>query len=351
MTASPHVSEPLRAAVIGVGAMGQHHVRVYRDLPGVELVGIADAQESIRKPVEHRYNVRGFADFHALLDQTRPHLATIAVPTALHREVALEAIQRGVHVLIEKPIAETVADGQALIDAARRRDLVLAVGHIERHNPAIRALKALLDRGEVGPIFEMRAERVGSFPHRVRDVGVVLDLATHDIDVITHLADSPLVRVFAETQQKIHSSREDMLSGMMRFENSVTGILHVNWLTPAKNRRLTVTGAHGLYEIDYISQDLTFFENGHFFENGQTMKDFQDLQLFRGVSEGRVIREKIEKREPLRLEIEDFVQAVREGRPPRVSGEEALQVLKIAQALVQSGQTNQLIEMRQCSLL
>jgi len=342
------VNELLRAAVIGVGAMGQHHVRVYRDLSDVELVGIADADDKNRPVIEHRYNVRGYADYVAMLEHARPHAVTVAVPTALHLEVAREVIRRGIHILIEKPIAETAADGQELIDLARRHGVVLAVGHIERHNPAVRALKVLLDSGEVGPIFEMRAERVGPFPHRIRDVGVVLDLATHDIDVISHLAGSPLLRVYAETQQKVHSTREDMLSGIMRFANGVTGILHVNWLTPAKSRRLTVTGARGLYEVDYITQDLTFYENGYFYENGQTLKDFQDLQLFRGVSEGRMIRDKVEKREPLRIEIEDFVQAVRGGRPPRVTGEESLRVLQIAQALVESGQTHRVIEMNTC---
>jgi UDP-N-acetylglucosamine 3-dehydrogenase len=343
------VNETLRAAIIGVGAMGQHHVRVYRDLSNVELVGVADGSDAIRTAVEQRYNVRGYADFVEMLEQARPQLVSVAVPTAFHLDVAREVIQRGIHVLIEKPIAETAEDGQTLIDLARQHNVVLAVGHIERHNPAVRALKTLLDRGEVGPIFEMRAERVGPFPHRIRDVGVVLDLATHDIDVITHLASSQLLRVYAETQQKIHSTREDMLSGMMRFANGVTGILHVNWLTPAKNRRLTVTGARGLYEVDYITQDLTFYENGDFYENGQTLKNFEDLQLFRGVSEGRMIRDKIEKREPLRIEIEDYVQAVREGRRPRVTGEESLQVLKIAHSLVDSGKSHQVIEMSACA--
>lgn len=341
--------EPLRAAVVGVGAMGQHHARVYRDLPEVELVGVADADERARAAVEHRYQVAGFATPGELLERTKPDLVSVAVPTALHLVVAREAIERGIHVLIEKPIAETEGEGQALIDLARRRGVVLAIGHIERHNPAVRALKGLIDDGRVGPIFEMRAERVGPFPARVRDVGVVLDLATHDIDVICYLAGSPLLRVFAETQQKIHSTREDMLSGIMRFANGVTGVLHVNWLTPAKSRNLSVTGVRGVYEVDYITQDLTFYENGHLPDSGHSLEGFPDLQLFRGVSEGRVIRDKIDKHEPLRLELEDFVRAVREGGAPRVSGEEGLNVLRIAHALVRSGQEHRVVEIGACS--
>ncbi len=329
------MSDTLRAAVIGTGMMGQHHVRVYREITGIELVGFADASEASRASIEQRHHVQGYADYLALLDQAKPDLVTIAVPTALHLEVAREAINRGVHVLVEKPIAETEADGQTLIDLARQHNTVLAVGHIERHNPAVQALKGRLDAGSLGPIFEIRAERVGPFPARIRDVGVILDLATHDIDVIRHLAGGPLRRVFAETQQNVHSTREDMVSGLLRFASGITGILQVNWLTPTKSRRLTVTGAAGMYEVDYITQDLTFYENG------QLPNGYGGLQLLRGVSEGRVIRDKVDKKEPLRLELEDFVRAVREGTPPLVRGEDSLAAVHIAHLLVRSGQEHQ----------
>ena len=187
---------------------------------------------------------------------------SVAVPTVHHLEVAAEVIERGIHVLIEKPIAETEIDGQRLIHLAKEHQVVLAVGHIERHNPAVRALKEQLETGRLGPLFEMHAQRVGPFPARIRDVGVVLDLATHDIDVICHLADAEIVRAYAETQQNIHSTREDTLSGLMRFSNGITGVLQVNWVTPTKSRRLTVLGAGGMFEVDYITQDLTFYENG-----------------------------------------------------------------------------------------
>jgi UDP-N-acetylglucosamine 3-dehydrogenase len=257
----------------------------------------------------------------------------------LHRAVAAEAIQRGIHVLVEKPIAETEADGQALIDLARQNKVVLAIGHIERHNPAVQALKPELESGRLGPIFEIHAQRVGPFPARIRDVGVVLDLATHDIDVISHLAGSPAVRVYAETQQNVHSTREDTLSGLIRFANGITGVLQVNWLTPTKSRRVTVLGAGGMFEVDYITQDLTFYQNV------QTLGGFSNLQLLRGVSEGRIIREKIDKREPLRLELEDFINAIRDQRSPHVTGEDSLNALRIASALVTSGQTHQAVEL------
>lgn len=331
------MSETLRAAVIGVGAMGQHHVRVYREIPGVELVGIADADENIRASIGHRHSVHAYADYRELLDQEKPNLVSIAVPTVLHREFASEAMQRGINVLVEKPIAETEADGQAMLDMARQKGVVLAMGHIERHNPAIAALKERLGANLLGSIFEVRAERVGAFPPRIKDVGVVLDLATHDIDIICHLVDSPLLRVFAETQQNVHGTREDMVSGLLRFANGVTGIIQINWLTPVKRRRLTITGAGGMYEVDYITQDLTFYENGY------TPGGFQNLQLLRGMSEGRIIREIVPKGEPLRLELEDFIQAIREKHAPRVTGEHSLNALRVARALVQSGLNHEVV--------
>ena len=332
------MSEPLRAAVIGVGAMGQHHIRVYREITSVELVGFADADEGTRANIEQRHHVKGYASYSDLFDQGKPDLVTVAVPTVLHLEVAAEAIRRGIHVLIEKPIAETEHDGQTLIDLAKEHQVTLAVGHIERHNPAVQALKVELERGRLGRVFEMHAKRVGPFPPRIRDVGVVLDLATHDIDVICHLTGSPVLRVYAETQQNLHSTREDMISGLMRFANGITGVLQVNWLTPVKSRRLAVLGEGGMFEIDYITQDLTLYENG------QTPEDFPNLQLLRGVGEGRIIRERIDKREPLRVELEDLISAIRDQRPPVVTGADSLNALRIASALVQSGNTNQPIE-------
>lgn len=332
------MSDTLRAAVIGVGMMGQHHVRVYREIPTVDLVGFADADEKLRSAIEQRHHVKGHADYRQLLDEAKPDILTVAVPTALHAQVALEAIERGIHVLVEKPIAEHEADALAMIAAAKANHVTLAIGHIERHNPAVQTLKSYLDAGQLGRAFEMHAERVGPFPARIRDVGVVFDLATHDIDAIRYLAGGVVTRVYAETQQNIHSTREDMVSGLLRFDNGVTGLLQVNWLTPTKSRRLSVTGAGGMYVVDYITQDLTFYENGDRSDN------FANLQFLRGISEGRMIREKIEKREPLRLEVEDFVTAVREQKSPLVTGEDSLKALQIASAMVRAGQEHRVIE-------
>lgn len=175
----------IKAAVIGVGNMGRNHVRVYAEMEDVELVAVADTDEIAAQRAVHSYRVeKVYADYRDMLDQEQPDIVSIAVPTQLHSEVACEAISRGIHVLIEKPIALTQTEGQQIIDMAATHGIKLMVGHIERFNPAIAEIKRRLDRQELGRVFQVHARRLSPFPGRIQDVGVVLDLATHDIDVL-----------------------------------------------------------------------------------------------------------------------------------------------------------------------
>jgi predicted dehydrogenase len=238
---------------------------------------------------------------------------------------------------VEKPIASTIEEGQEMVALAASRGLKLAVGHIERFNPAIVELKRRLKRGEAGQVFQIHARRLGPFPTRVRDVGVVIDLATHDLDIMRYLLDSEVKRIYAETEQEIHTAHEDLLSGLLRFENGVIGLLSINWLTPTKIRELAVTGERGMFLVNYLTQDLYFYENDH------VDSQWESLGLLRGVSEGNMVRLKIEKREPLRVEIEAFVKAVLEDEEPGVRGEDGLMALALAQKLVESGQENRVI--------
>jgi UDP-N-acetylglucosamine 3-dehydrogenase len=232
----------LKAAVIGVGAMGRHHARVYAEIPDVELVGVADMSGEAARSVTGRFGGTAYTDYHQLLDEQKPDVVTIAVPTVDHLEVGLDVIGRGTHLLIEKPIAHSVEEGQKIIDAAKSAGVKLMIGHIERFNPAVAALKEHLNQGELGRIFEMDARRQGPFPARVRDVGVVIDLAVHDVDVMRYVCDADVTRVYAETERRIHSQHEDLLSGLLRFDNDAVGTLTINWLTPTKVRELYVTG-------------------------------------------------------------------------------------------------------------
>lgn len=319
-----------RVAVIGVGAMGRNHARVYSELPNVQLVGVSDVDERAVQTAA-RFGGQGYTDYRRLLDEQKPEAVAIAVPTVDHLAVALEAIQRGIHVLLEKPIASTIEEGQQIIAAAERAKVTLAVGHIERFNPAVIALKQQLAQGALGRVFQIDARRQGPFPARIRDVGVVIDLAVHDLDIMRYVTGQEVVRVYAETEQRIHTTREDLLTSLLRLSEGAVGTLTINWLTPTKIRELCVTGERGLFRVDYLTQDL------YFFENATAGGEWEALQVLRGVSEGRMIRYVVNKREPLRAEQEAFLAAIRGEVPVVVTGADGLRALELALAVIRSG--------------
>ena len=321
----------IRTAVIGTGAMGRNHVRLYHDMSDSDLVAIADRDQVAAEAIARRHGVKFYTDYRAMLDAEKVDAVSICVPTTLHLEVASELIGRGIHILVEKPIAASVEEGQAIIDQAREQNVTCLVGHVERFNPAVVELKRRLDQGELGRIFEIVARRKGPFPARVRDVGVVLDLAAHDLDVMWYLTGAEVTRVYAETAQRVHESQEDMLSGLLRFSDGTVGVLDINWLTPTKIRELSVIGERGMFQVNYLTQDLFFFENAEANEVWDT------LSILRGVAEGRMIRHVVKKREPLRTELESFLATARGAKAPVVTGEDGLRALRQAQAIVQSG--------------
>jgi len=321
----------LKVAVIGVGAMGRNHARVYADMPGADLVGVSDTDENAAQGIARRYGGASYLDYRDLLDKEKPDAVTIAVPTVDHLDVALEVISRGIHLLIEKPIAFSSEEGKQIIAAAGDAGVILMIGHIERFNPAVLSLKEHLADGELGRVFEIDARRQGPFPARVKDVGVVIDLAVHDLDVMRYITGAEIQRVYAKTERRIHSTREDLLSGLVRLDDGIVGTLTINWLTPTKIRELYVTGELGMFRVDYLTQDL------YFFENADAPVDDWHFRNLRGVSEGRMIRHVVAKREPLRVEQEAFLAAVKGEQPVAVTGQDGLRALELAQAVVTSG--------------
>jgi UDP-N-acetylglucosamine 3-dehydrogenase len=328
----------LKAAVVGVGAMGQHHARIYDQMPQTQLVGVADASAEAGAQVARLHHTTAYADDRELLDEARPDVVSVVVPTEFHHRVALAALEAGCHVLIEKPIATTEEEAQELIARADALGRKLMVGHIVRFDSAVRELKKRLDAGELGRVFEVRCRRLGPFPARVRDVGVVIDLATHDLDMIRYLTGQEVVRVYAETEKQIHSDYEDLLIGAVRLADGTVGVLDVNWLTPTKIRELTVTGERGMFLVDHLTQDLYFYENAE-----ANQERWSAISLLRGVSEGCMIRYPVHKHEPLRAELESFVRSVAEDTPVPVDGWDGLMALRLARALVQSGREERAI--------
>lgn len=329
----------MKTAVIGVGSMGRNHARVYSELAEAELVAVSDANAKQAESVAEKIGVRAYTDYREMLAKEQPEAVSIAVPTVMHEEVGMVALEAGAHVLMEKPIAATIEEGQRLIEKAKSVGRQLMVGHIVRFNPAIQALKQKLAAGELGRIFQVFCRRAGPFPSRILDVGVVVDLAPHDVDLMRFLTGADPVRVYAETEQRLHTNHEDLLWGVLRFADGITGSLEINWLTPTKVRETLVLGERGMFRVDDLMQDLYFFENAQ-------AKDVQwtTLQTLKGVTEGSMTRFAIPRFEPLKAELQAFLKAIQDGNPVPVSGEDGLAALKISLALVESGENHQVIE-------
>lgn len=320
--------------------MGRNHARVYTEMLAAQLVGVADQDLKAATAIAERLGCRGYENHQELLEREKPDAVTVAVPTHAHASVVKDALKAGCHVLVEKPIAETLEEADELIAAAASARRVLMVGHIERFNPAVIDLKKRLAEGQLGRVFQYHARRLGPFPPRIRDVGVVIDLATHDLDLMLHLTGSRAVRVYAETKREVHTSNEDLVCGLVRFGDGVVGVLEINWLTPTKIRELAVTGERGMFRADYLTQELYFFENAELIQGG-----WEQLSMLRGVSEGAMVKYAIQRREPLRNELEAFLAAANGDNSAIVSGEDGKEALRLALALIESGQTGRSIEL------
>jgi UDP-N-acetylglucosamine 3-dehydrogenase len=312
------MADRLRVAVIGAGVMGANHIRVYNELSEVELVAVADTNDDAL-PAS---GLRAYRDYRRLLDEEQPEAVSIAVPARAHHEVALACIERRLAVLVEKPIAASVEQGEELRAASERNDAPLMVGHVERFNPAVCELKRRLDDGQLGRVYQARARRVGPFFRRERDVGVVYDLATHDIDVLHFLLGSEVERVQAETQRGIRTEFEDVLAGVLRFENGAVAQLEASWITPIKQRELVLLGERGMFALDYIRRTLVFYPHADDAEGKGESIAIPDAEI-----------------EPLRAELAAFVRVAQRLEPPAITAADGIAALRVAEALVEAGRT------------
>ena len=248
----------IRVGLAGLGSMGRNHLRVLSSLPGCQLVAVADPLEAAVAAATGASHAQGFTEPMAMVSEADLDALVIAAPTMAHVDLALAAIQRGLPVLVEKPLAATVEEAMRIVAASRASGVPVQVGHVERFNPAVLELGRLLEAGWLSSIYAIASRRAGPFPARIRDVGVTVDLATHDVDILSWIAGERPERVYAELAQRMHATHEDLLFGLLHFPSGATGMLDVNWLTPAKRRQLVVTGEEGMFELDYLTQRLTF---------------------------------------------------------------------------------------------
>lgn len=321
---------PLRVGLAGLGSMGRNHLRVLAARADCRIVGLADpVPEACAAAAAAVPDAVVVDDPLALVADIGLDALIVAAPTTAHAELTLAAIERDIPVLVEKPLAASVEDAAEILRASRSRGVPVAVGHIERFNPAVQELGRRLAGGWLSTVFAITSRRAGPFPARIRDVGVTIDLATHDVDILSWIAGERPARVYAETAQRIHTDHEDLLFGLLHFPSGATGMLDVNWLTPAKRRQLVVVGEEGMFELDYLTQRLTFTR----------APDLSHPTLIRGYAptfEGPVVEIPVEAVEPLAAEIEAFFEVVRTGRQPLVDAEDGLWAVAIAAALLRA---------------
>ena len=301
----------INVGVVGVGAMGENHVRVYHKMEQANLLAVSDVSERALKKIEKKYGAKGFTEYSELLENPEIEAVSVCVPTTFHHAVVMEAIKNGKHVLVEKPIA------------AKEAGVLLATGHVERFNPAVQKAKELIDDGVIGDVVSAFAKRVGPLPPRIKDVGVSIDLAIHDLDIMNYLFEEEVTQVYGSMNCSFDDSEfEDHAEIMVNFDNESTGIIEVNWLTPYKRRELELTGTAGIISVDYIKQSIEVYG-----------KFAQDIQ--------------IKHEEPLKSELNSFLNSVMNKEEPEITGEDGLKALKMVIAANRSSKEHKPISFEQ----
>lgn len=322
----------LRAGLIGLGMMGQHHARVLSTLEGVDFVGVCDPAGDLNDKAQGRKVVKTVDQ----LIEMKIDYAIVAVPTIYHLETGLALANAGIHALIEKPLAQDLESAQKLTQAFKKDGLIGAVGYIERFNPALQEARKRID--QLGRLHQVVTRRQGPFPARISDVGVVKDLATHDVDLTAWVTGQKYKNVSARTSFKSGREFEDMVAVVASLSGGTIANHLVNWLSPIKERVTILTGEKGSFVADTLTTDLTFYANGN------VSTDWDAISRFRGVSEGDVTRYAFPKKEPLRLEHENFRDAILGKSSEIVTMNEGLETVNVIETMLKSAKSGTTLE-------
>lgn len=313
----------LKAAVIGIGNMGKFHVRNYSEIPEVELVAVSDIDESIGKKIATEFKCKYYKDYKELAKKEKPDLVSVAVPTIYHKEIAIYFLQHGIHVLLEKPIAESLKSARKILAAEKKSKAKLTIGHIERFNPAVIKVKEIIDSGYLGKVNSIIVRRVGIYPLHIKDADVIIDLAVHDIDIVNYLLESLPDSIHSNAGKSITANRNDYADIFMKYGDTSV-LVQVNWLTPVKIRKLNITGSKGYLEMDYITQEISLYENKY----DKVANDFGELVVKFG--NPKITMVDVNKEQPLKREILEFIKCIKNNKQPFVTTKQAMDALKIA---------------------
>lgn len=314
----------MNAAVIGVGNMGQHHARNYNEIPRIDLVAIADIDPKIGEPLAKRFDCKYYKDYRELLAKEKIDLVTIAVPTKFHKKVALDCIAKSINILIEKPIAATVAEAKEIVAKAKAKGIKFTIGHIERFNPAVLKLKEMIDKGKLGEIVSITNFRLGPMPVQIKDANVVIDIGVHDIDLMNWIYGRLPTQILATGGNALNKMQQDYIEVFLKY-GQAAGVVKANWITPVKIRRMSICGTKAYVELNFITQELDLYE----LEYRAESDDFGEFVIKFGEPKDKKVI-KVANIEPLKAEIKSFIKAVKTNSRPMVTAREAIDALDIA---------------------
>lgn len=313
----------IKAAVIGVGNMGKNHVRTYAEIPDVNLIAVADLNEGLGDATARDYNVKYYKDYNEMLAVEKIDLVSICVPTIYHYEVARNCMKKKVNVLLEKPITDNILEAKKLLKLAKQQNIKFLVGHIERFNPAVKKVKEILDKKELGDVIAIIARRVGGFPPQINDANIGIDLAIHDVDVVNYLFNQLPGKVYVNKQRNHIINRDDSIDIFLKYSKA-TAYIQSNWITPVKIRKLNISGTDGYIEMDYITQKIEFYKS-NYEKFIKKIGNYSDYIL--RFSEPDKIIINVAKKEPLKEEILYIISSIKQDL--YIDSTNALEALRI----------------------
>ena len=314
----------MNVGVIGVGNMGKHHARNYSELAGVNLIAVADLDTKCGQEIAAKFKCKHYSDYQEMLKKEKLDLVTIAVPSKLHKKVALDCINAGLHILIEKPIALNVKDAKEIVARAKQKNIKFTVGHIERFNPSVLKLKEMIEKGKLGEITSISTYRIGPMPEQIRDANVVVDIGVHDIDLMNWFYGKMPTEIRAGGGNALNKGRQDYVDIFLKYGNK-TGVAKANWITPIKVRKMTVSGTKAYAELNFITQELSVYESNV----SMNYDDFGEFVIKFGEPKDQKIIA-VDNVEPLKAQIKSFIKAIKENGRPAVTAREAIDALDIA---------------------
>lgn len=329
-------NQPVKIGVIGAGYMGQNHARILSSLENSNLTSICDIDKKKRDLISKQYKLNPYSNIEELLENEELDAISICLPTSLHFDTAKKALIKKIAVFLEKPICASVKEAKILVKQSKLQKIPIMVGHIERFNPVINEIKKRIQFGELGKIIQIHTQRFSPPPGRADDVSAIIDLATHDIDIIQFLLEEKPIRIYAETESKFHR-KDDIMSSLMRFKSGTIGVVEVSWLHPIKIRNLNVVGENGMYSANYLTQELFFYRQNEKLFKGNIFSPI-------GNTHADVIKVAFESKEPLQIELQAFINAIQSHSTMPVTSTDGLIAIELAQKITDSGQTHKIIK-------